>query len=133
MFLTTQPDSSTLSAGELFWKELQEMPYNLDRIGQCSIHTSWSIPSGDFKDKKSMKNKDPEAEIPIQYDEDDPNRPETEEDAIRAEPLRRLRVDRMFMPRPSPSDKSSLSESKEENMNLPNSEEDPPSTMIENS
>ena len=77
-----------------------------------------------------MKSRKPEAEKSPQYDDDDPNRPETEEDAIRAETLRRLRVRRMFMHRPSPSDKSSLTESKEENINVSNSEEVPSSTII---
>ncbi len=27
-------DPSTMTAGENFWKELQEMPYSEDRIGQ---------------------------------------------------------------------------------------------------
>ena len=31
-----------------------------------------------------------------QYEEDDPNRPETEEDGIRAETIRRLRVRQLF-------------------------------------
>lgn len=80
-----------------------------------------------------MKSRRPDAEILPRYDEHDPNRPETEEDAIRAEALRRLRVRRMFMPRPSPSDKSSLTESKEENKYPPNSEVVPSSAINKNS
>jgi hypothetical protein len=40
--------------------------------------------------------------------EDDPNRPETEEDGIRAEALRRLRVLRLSDPRPGLIQGSSL-------------------------
>ena len=67
------------------------------------------------------------------YEYDDPNRPETEEDAIKAEALRRLSEHRMFMSRPSPSDKSSLTESKKENKYPPNFEVVPHSKIIENS
>ena len=40
-------DPSTMTAGENFWKELQEMPYSEDRIGQsvlCSPITRFTGP-----------------------------------------------------------------------------------------
>jgi hypothetical protein len=61
-----------------------------------------------------------------QNNEDDPNRPETEEDGVKEELLRRLVVRQMFQHRPASSQKPSPLESKDENNNTYSSTAEPP-------
>lgn len=43
--LEQSPNPPELTAGEKFWKELQEMPYNNSRAGQYFVFFSKSLPS----------------------------------------------------------------------------------------